>query len=188
MCAARGGQALERGPAPSCPLLPYLPPLLGGSIAAFLANATRGRVVAAPADPRLLSAARVAYGAIFSDILSSGGGGAAGRPRYNTHWAWADTDVLFGNLAAFLEPVARWDADVITFGKAFEREVYLAGGFTVLRNSAAVRWAFLDLMDPECFARSFQEVDGPCAYPDERHFSQVSEPPPPRGGRGRGMA
>lgn len=161
-------------------------PTLRERVAAGIRQITRNAVTEPPRDPRLMSSARIAYGVIFRALLEEGPCGStwAGSNRdvlchtrarpYYTHWAWADYDLIFGALAPIISPFLHDPSlDIITFGKCQINLFFLNGGFTIFSTSEKATSAFKLLEDHECLVKSFQTTVGPCAYPDERMFSQV---------------
>lgn len=91
------------------------------------------------------------FGYVFSDYLQhddDGGGGMAdgsadgsakGKDagRY-THWAWADMDVVWGDLGTWIEEDEWRDYDVVSYSFGDNRALYLRGQFTMFRNDGEV--------------------------------------------------
>ena len=73
------------------------------------------------------------FGYVFGDHLER----KDGEGRY-THWAWADMDIVWGDLERWIEEDEWGDYDIVSYSFGDNRAAYLRGQFTMFRNDPTV--------------------------------------------------
>lgn len=109
--------------------------------------------------PYALVEFKPALGYIFADHLEG-----------YSHWAYADVDMLFGDLGRWIEPGELTDFDIVTYGFGDQERVYLRGQFTFHRNTPEIsrlwtRCEYLSHLDERLAA----VMDGDAKY----HFESA---------------